>query len=374
MKKNGVFKFLFFLNAICILAGLSVLHSCKKDVEPINFYMPSSNETITLEMIDYHSKLAVSDVDVKITYPNGDSETITISDVIVIDIKDHEDGNFTIEFDKDGYIPSEHIITVNRTGMPEGSDWVYPSKVLMTEVNAPVLVEKGKNSVIPIACCENSSVKFTESSLSSDVNIVMTETPSADQMVEESHELELTAGKIALKAFTFLPEGQRFEEPIEVSFPIPETDEDLEFSTLVDGAWESVAVEKNGDGTGTARIKHFSDWILSTTDRWTFEGVRYSDPIYFTGACDKALIETIDKSFDSDDTRAKEDQPSHLNIHFTVTKKVNAHLGYEKTGTGQYSILRLTNVSKDYTIEIPSLPVIWWPVEEHTGHTGGAGR
>lgn len=372
MKKNRVFKFL--LSAICIISGLCVLHSCKKDVEPIDFYTPSSVQTITLEMIDYHSKSAVSDVDVKITYPNGDNETITISDVIVINIKDREDGNFTIEFDKDGYIPSEHIIKVDRTGMKEGSDWVYPSKVLMTEVNAPVLVEKGKESVIPIVGCENSSVKFLKSSLSSDANIVMTETPSADQMVYESHELELTAGKIALKAFTFLPEGQTFEEPIEVSFPIPETDEELEFSTLVDGAWESVAVEKNGDGTGTAKIKHFSDWILSTTDRWTFEDGRYSDPIYFTGDVDEDLIETIEESFDSDDTSAKDDQPSHLEIHFSVTKKVNAHLGYKKIGTGQYTILSLTNVSEGYTIEIPSLPVIWWPVEEHTGHTGGAGR
>ncbi len=55
-------------------------------------------------------------------------------------------------------------------------------------------------------------------------------------------------------------------------------------------------------------------------------------------------------------------------------KKVNEHLGYKKIVTGQYTILSLKNVSKGYTIEIPSLPVIWWPIEEDTCHTGGAGN
>ena len=369
-----MFKSLFFFGVICIMLISSILHSCIKDVEPINFYTPLSRQTITLEIIDYHSKLTVSDVDVKIIYPNGDKETrTTSSEAIVVDIKEREDGNFTIEFEKLGYIPTEHIINVNRNGMKVGSDWVYPSKVLMTEVNAPFLVEKGKDLVITIDSYDGASVKFSDSCLSSDANIVMTETPSADQMVVESHELELIAGKIALKAFTFLPEGQTFEEPIEVSFPIPETDEVLEFSTLVDGAWESVIVQKNGDGTGTAKIKHFSNWILSTTDRWMFDGARYSAPIYFEGDSDEDLVETIEKFFDSDDTDAKDDQPSHLDIHFSVTKKVNAHLGYVKIGTGQYTILSLKNVSKGYTIEVPSLPVIWWPVGERTAHTGGAG-
>lgn len=370
MKKNRVFKSLFFLIAIGILGGMS-MHSCKKDVEPIHFYTPDAVETITITVIDSYLKNKLADVSVLVTYPDLSSETVEIEDgVLIVDIDNRDDGDLILKFEKIGFISKEKTISIDRSNMLDGGDWVFASKVMLTEANKPFSVTKGVEFNTPIVGSD-ATVKFPANCLAEDAMIAITETPAAADIAAESSQVEILKGRIALKSLNFLPEGQTFVEPIEVSFPIPNTTEDLVFATLVNGEWETVTVAKNGDGTGTALVSHFSDYILTTINVWSYEGTVMSTPVQFVGDCDEPLVATLIKTFDSNETEAKDDLPIRIEMTFYSTKEVDGLKGFQRTISAQYAISTLRNVTKNYSIEIPSIPVIWSPAGQQACHHGG---
>ncbi|MDE5417544.1 hypothetical protein L3049_05935 [Labilibaculum sp. DW002] len=370
MKKNRVFKSLFFLIAIGILGGMS-MHSCKKDVEPIHFYTPDAVETITITVIDSYLKNKLADVSVLVTYPDQSSETVEIEDgVLIVDIDNRDDGDLILKFEKIGFISKEKTISIDRSNMLDGGDWVFASKVMLTEANKPFSVTKGVEFNTPIVGSD-ATVKFPANCLAEDAMIAITETPAAADIAAESSQVEILKGRIALKSLNFLPEGQTFVEPIEVSFPIPNTTEDLVFATLVNGEWETVTVAKNGDGTGTALVSHFSDYILTTINVWSYEGTVMSTPVQFVGDCDEPLVATLIKTFDSNETEAKDDLPIRIEMTFYSTKEVDGLKGFQRTISAQYAISTLRNVTKNYSIEIPSIPVIWSPAGQQACHHGG---
>ena len=376
-----MFKSLSFLSAICIVAGLSVFHSCKEDVDPLfTADISDVDYLVTVEVVNSASKANLSGVTATITYPDKTQKTTTLSDgTLSIDMDNREDGELILQFDKKNFVSISDIITVDRSQVDEGSACVFLTTVMLTEINDSFKVIAGDEKTVSVSGSD-ATVKFPENCLTSDADISITETPSADELVEVGNKLNLIGGRIALKSFNFLPEGQTFEEAIEVTFSIPDTDKDLEFANFVDpdndgnGVLESVSVVKNGDGTGTAKITHFSNWFLCTSDSWTLTNLSFSDPIEFTGDCDDDLVADFEISFDSDDTAAKDDLPFSFKYTLSASKIVDGTAGKEKTIACKYFILSFKNVSKGYTVQVPSFPVLWKASSEQTCHTGGSGN
>lgn len=346
---------------------------CKKVVEPEHYFTPDAIQTAEFSMVDSKSMLALSDVEAKLTYPDGSSESIQVSNgALTVDVKYREDGVLNVLMEKAGFISKTCAITIDRSDVVDGSDWSYPITVLMTEANDPVSVTVGVEKEVDVEGSD-ASVKFPADCLNADAEISITEMPAAAEQAEVNNEVEVSEGRVALKSFSFLPEGQVFEVPIEVTFEIPEGSSELVFATLVDGEWESVPVSNNGDGTGTALVSHFCKYHLSTKDVWKYQRSTLSEPIFFHGECDEKLEAIISQSFNYSTTQAKNNFMHSIKTFFSKKKKVKARLGYYRTVSGQYTIKHLKNVTKGYKVDIPSKPVIWAPEGQQTCHGGGSG-
>jgi len=373
MKKYQKFSFLSLLAIVCIIGEISFLHSCKKDVEPVHFYVPEAVQTVDISVINSENKLALADVNAIITYPDGSGETIAVIDGdLSINVLSREDGDLLVEFEKTGFITTTKTIAIDRSDLEDNSDWSYPTTVMMTLVNESVMVSPTLETEIGVEGSD-ATVIFPVGCVTVGTEITVTEVPASDELAGESNDVELIEGHVALKLFNFLPDGQTLKVPIEVSFSIPERTTGFLFATFVNGAWETVPVLKNGDGTGTALVSHFSDYILTTDNLWEFDDETMSDYISFTGACDETLEAKIAQSFNSDGTQAIEDLCLCLETSISITKEVGYITGYQRTVSGRYTIRHLRNVTKGYSIQIPSFPVVWDPVGQHTCHTGGSG-
>jgi hypothetical protein len=373
MKLNRVFKLASLVIVLCIVGGSGLLQGCKKDVEPI-YYMYEAIHRVEFIVVDSETKFPLSDVVVNQTHPDGSSDILNlIDDVLSINVKSREAADLVLNFDKDGFIPNSKIILFDIRELASRSDWFYTFTVMLTKVNEPVSVNPKEESLVEVEESD-ATVIFPLGCVTEAVDVYITEVPAAAEVAVTSQELELTEGRIALKAFTFLPEGQTFEIPIEITFPIPNETTNYVFARWLDGEWETIAVVNNGDGTGTAFVSDLSDYILTTEDVWVYEESILSDEIIFTGDCDKELVANIEKSFDSDETVAKDDLFVRIQTSFSETKIGERRLGYKRNLCGEYTIRNLKNTTKGYSIQIPSLPVVWTCAGETTCHTGGSGN
>ncbi|WP_421918651.1 hypothetical protein [Marinifilum sp.] len=374
MKKKRNLRFLSLICAILIVTGLGVFHACQEDVEPVYFQTPEAVQTVEIVVENFETKANLSDVSAQITYPDTSGETVTLSDgVLLLDITSREDGELLVKFEKNGFIPTETVVIIDRSELPANSDWTYETMAEMVEINSSVTVDPSKDLNVEVEGSE-ASVKFPAGCTNEVAEITITEVPAGAELAEETHEIQLKEGHVALKSFNFLPENQKFEIPIEITFPIPDESTELLFATLVDGDWETTEVRKNGDGTGTALVSHFSDYILTTVDIWVIEGESLSEPISFVGNCDEELVATIENDFNTDDTQAKDELPENIHISFSVSKTVEAMVGHERTIQGEYTIKTYRNQTKGYSIQIPSLPVVWQTPGQQVCHTGGSGN
>ncbi|MGZ2371942.1 hypothetical protein ACXR6G_19395 [Ancylomarina sp. YFZ004] len=388
MKKNRVFRFMSFVSVICIIGSLALIKSCKKDVEPIQFYTPEAVQTAEILVLNSETRVSLSDVVAKLTYPDGSTESLLVSfGVLTLDVKSRDDGVLTVLMEREGFVSKTCTITIDRSAVAEGSDWNYYTTVLMAEVNESVTVDPTVETNVDVEGSD-AVVVFPAGCVTESVEISITETPAAAEIAAESNEVELIDGHIALKSFSLLPEGQTFEIPIEITFPIPgqtgkkgtkgslKTVSDDYTALLVSSITKSVVTIDldQSDGMFKLLLKKIGRVVIVKKDKWKNEGFTLSQPIFFSGVCDEELVAIISQSFDSSTTQAADDLKKPITTSFTKKKKVKAQLGYYRTISGQYTIKHLRNVTKGYTIDIPKTPVIWGPRGRHRCHTGGSGN
>ena len=388
MKKNRAFKLLSLASAIGILGGFALLQSCKKDVEPIHYYTPEAVQTAEFSVINAETKTSLSYVEAKLTYPDGSTENIQIPyGNFTLDVKSREDGELTVLMEKEGFVSKTCTVTIDRSEVPEGSDWSYSTTVMMAEANDPITVDPAEETKADVAGSD-AAVTFPAGCVTESVEISITEIPAAAEIAAVSNEVELIDGHIALKSFSFSPEGQTFEVPIEISFPIPgQTGKNGTKGSLkavsadyialfISSTTKSiVAIDLDQtDGVLRLSLDRLGKVAIVKKDKWKYERSTLSEPISFQGDCDDYLVASIHQTYNSSDTEYADDFKKPIVIDFTKTKTVQARLGFYRTISGQYTIKHLTNVTKAYTIHIPSKPVIWAHAEQHTCHTGGSGN
>ncbi len=373
MNFNRVFKKASLASVLCVAGGLALLYGCQKDVEPI-YYTHETVHMVEFTVIDSETREPLSDVTILQRYPNGSRDTLSKNGVLSKNVKTYEVTDLVLDFEKLGFIPNTKTILFDIREIASCRDWSYTFQVMMTKVNIPVSVNPTEESIVEVEGSDSAFVIFPVGCVTEAVEIFITEEPAAAEVAVTSNEVELTEGRVALKCFNFLPKGQTFDVPIEITFPIPDETTLYEFAGWVDGEWKTVDVVNNGDGTGTALVSYLSDYILTTKDEWVYEESRLTDIIPFTGECDQEYVAKIEESFDSNNTVAKDDLLVRIQTSVLETKVLEQHLGYKRTVSGQYTLRYLKNVTKGYTIEIPSVPVLWLPAEESVCHNGGSGN
>jgi len=376
MRINKLLRLLTVASIFIVLSTVFVVQSCRKYVDPISYYTNEGGQMIQYTILNSDTKLKEPGVVVLVTFSDGENKVLQADNgEISIDVKDRVDGDITICFEKDGFLPLTRTINIDRSDVEEGSEWRYPSKVLLTQINESFDVIKGVEKIVNVKRSKSMvNIKFPDDCISQDAKISVTETPVVTEVAGNSSTIEIVNERVAYSAFVFKPDGQIFDKPIEVTMELPELTKDYVFSTFKDGNWEDIPVVKNPDGTGTALVSHFSDYILTTRDRWKLESLSLSGAVLFKGDCDSKLNATMTRSFDSDETRAKDDLSLRIRSSFSLTKTINARRGYYREVSARYVFWHLRNVTKDYTLDVPSIPVIWSPVRTRVCHTGGAGQ
>ena len=219
---------------------------------------------------------------------------IASSGELTLNVKGKPDGELKVAFTKAGYINEDVTVDVERED--ENVDWSATTVVLMTEANEPVAVSPTEEKEVEVEESD-ASVVFPEGCVAEAKEITITETPAAAEVAEESGEVEIVEGKVALKSFDFQPDGLVFEEnkPMEITFPIPSGTGDLVLANFEDGKWTERDVVNNGDGTGTATVPHFSAWHLAEKNiTWT-ETKEWSAWITLNGQTNKDFTPNFKK-------------------------------------------------------------------------------
>lgn len=360
MKNFRTFRKTAFIAAFTLLGATFAFQSCDKDDDEPVVDTKVSVQTIEFSVIDSETKDAVSGVEATLTFDDASTEVLTIENgILTIDVKERPDGDCQAVFAKEGYIAATCDLVIDRSTLGEKDDWASVSTIMMSEANETFAVEVGVEKTVEVEESEV-SVVFPADCLTESAEISVTELPSAEEQIEANVPVEIVADRIPLQTIDFQPDGQEFEEPIAVTFTIPAVADDLLFGTIVDGTWESVPVIKNGDGTGTAMISHFSQWSVTTTETWTeTEEVIELGP--FDGSCGNEFT-------------AQVSVPGEVTLSLENTYEAIAD-SYKSIYVSYTKVTKTS--SKGTEIDYATGPYNWryeFTVCNPQDHTGGAGN